>query len=132
MRAGEICSLTWGNVHDGYCHLPVTKTKARDVPLTDKAMRLVEKMKGFDDKLVFGIKSQTLDALFRKTRDRVGLSGFTFHDSRHTAATWLSQRLDVLTLCKVFGWTNTSQALTYFNPKAQDIAKMLSVKRASK
>jgi integrase len=128
MRAGEICGLTWENVHDDYCHLPVTKTKARDVPLMDKAIRLIEKMRGFDEKLVFGIKPQTLDALFRKTRDRAGLSGFTFHDSRHTAATWLSHKVDVLTLCKIFGWTNTSQALTYYNPKASDIAKQLSAK----
>jgi integrase len=56
------------------------------------------------------------------------LSGFTFHDSRHTAATWMvnSGKVDVLSLCKIFGWTNTTMALTYFNPKAVDIAKQLS------
>jgi integrase len=130
MRAGEICGLLWLNLHDGYCHLPITKTKARDVPLTDKAMRIIRKMEGFDNQLVFGIKSQTLDALFRKIRDRQGLSGFTFHDSRHTAATWMVQsgKVDVLTLCKIFGWSNTGQALTYFNPKASDIAKQLSAR----
>lgn len=126
MRAGEICGLTWANMHDDYCHLPITKTKARDVPLTDKAMRLIDKMRGFDDVYVFGIKSQTLDAMFRKIRARMGLSGFTFHDARHTAATWMAGKVDVLTLCKVFGWTKTSQALTYYNPKASDIARQLS------
>jgi integrase len=130
MRAGEICGLQWRYLHDGYCHLPVTKTKARDVPLTDKAMRLVRKMEGFDKVLVFGIKSHSLDALFRKVRDRQGMYGFRFHDSRHTAATWMVQsgKVDVLTLCKIFGWSNTAQALTYFNPKASDIAKQLSAR----
>jgi hypothetical protein len=33
-----------------------------------------------------------------------------------------------LTLCKIFGWSNTAQALTYFNPKASDIAKQLSAR----
>jgi integrase len=130
MRAGEICGLPWNRVHAGFCHLPVTKTRARDVPLTDKAMLVISRMKGFDQQLVFGIKAQTLDALFRKVKARMGLSGFTFHDSRHTAATWMVQsgKVDVLTLCKIFGWSNTGQALTYFNPKASDIAKQLSAR----
>ena len=126
MRAGEMCNLTWDNVYPDYCRLPVTKTKPRDVPLMDKAVILLERMRGFDDVLVFGIKAQTLDALFRKAKGRAGLSGFTFHDARHTAATMLATKVDVLTLCKIFGWTNTSQALTYFNPKASDIARRLS------
>lgn len=128
MRAGEICNLTWDNVYPDYCRLPVTKTKPRDVPLMDKAVMLLERMRGFDDVLVFGIKSQTLDALFRKAKGRAGLSGFTFHDARHTAATMLAEKVDVLTLCKIFGWSNTSQALTYFNPKAFDIARQLSAR----
>ncbi|MCL2344228.1 MAG: site-specific integrase [Desulfobulbus sp.] len=128
MRAGELCGLEWGLVHDGYCRLPVTKTVPRDVPLTAKAMRLIERMRGFDDRLVFGIKSQTLEALFRKYRQRAGLSGFTFHDARHTAATWIAGKVDVLTLCKIFGWTSPNMAMVYYNPKASDIAKILSEK----
>ena len=131
MRAGEICGLTWTNVHEDYCRLPVTKTKPRDVPLMDKAVRILNRMRGFDDVLVFGIKSQTLDALFRKARVKAGLSGFVFHDARHSAATNLANKVDVLTLCKIFGWTNTSQALTYYNPKVSDIAKRLSARGQS-
>lgn len=126
VRAGEIAGLTWDRVKDGYCWLPVTKTTPREVPLSRKAMRVIEAMRGFDDVLVFGIKSQTLDAMFRRYRDRAGLAGFTFHDSRHTAATWMARRVDVLTLCKVFGWKNPKMAMVYYNPKASDIAKLLS------
>ncbi|WP_265306086.1 tyrosine-type recombinase/integrase [Verminephrobacter eiseniae] len=74
-------------------------------------------MRGFDRSLIFGLHSQTLDALLRRARGRAGLSGFTFHDTRHTAATRLAQRLHVLDLCRVFGWENTSRALTYYQPK---------------
>lgn len=135
MRAGELCGLTWDRVRDGYCVLTVTKTRPRDVPLTPKALRLIEQMRGFDTQLVFGLKSQTLDALFRRYRDRAGLAGFTFHDSRHTAATWIAARMvsaglpaqqAVLDLCKMFGWSNVSQALVYYNPSAADIAKRIS------
>lgn len=75
--------------------------------------------------MVFGVASATLDALYRRARDRAGLSGFTFHDARHTAATRMASQLHILDLCKVFGWKNTSQALTYYNPKAADIAAKL-------
>ncbi len=125
MRAGEICGLTWDRIKDDYCILPVTKTKPRNVPLTAQSLRLIASMQGWDRDTVFGIKPQTLDALFRKARAASGLSGFTFHDSRHTAATMLARKIDVLDLCKMFGWTNPSQAMVYYNPTASDIAKRL-------
>lgn len=68
----------------------------------------------------------TLDAMFRKYRERAGLDGFTFHDTRHTAATWLAQRLHVLDLCRVFGWKGTNRAMTYYNPTASEIARRLA------
>lgn len=126
MRAGELCGLTWDQVYDRHCHLPLTKNgDSRDVPLSSKAVRVIEHMRGWDDDLVFGLKAASLDALFRKHREKVGLAGFTFHDSRHTAATMLSKKVDVLTLCKIFGWRETKQALTYYNPTVSSIAAML-------
>lgn len=122
MRAGELCKLEWSLVKDDYCILPVTKTKPRNVPLTAKAKKLINKATGFDDQLVFNLASSSLDALFRRARDRAGLEGFTFHDSRHTAATWLAPRMDILDLCKMFGWSNPAQAMTYYNPTASQIA----------
>lgn len=126
MRAGELCGLTWERVADDYCVLQVTKTVPRQVPLTAKAVRLIECMRGYDPLLVFGLKAASLDANFRKYRERAGLSGFTFHDSRHTAATWLARRLDVLDLCRMFGWSNPKQALAYYNPSASSIAALLN------
>lgn len=125
MRAGEITGLTWDRVREDHVWLPVTKTTPRVVPLSVKAHRLLVRMRGWDDPLVFGIKAQTLDAMFRKYRARAGLAGFTFHDSRHTAATWMAKKVDVLTLCKIFGWSNPKMAMVYYNPKASDIAKRL-------
>ena len=126
MRAGEITKLDWCNVHDGYCVLPVTKTVSRDVPLDFKSECVINKMCGFDDVLVFGLTAATLDARFRTIRTRAGLSGFTFHDSRHTAATRLAGRLHVLDLCKMFGWADPKQAMTYYNPKATSITAILN------
>ena len=130
MRAGELCKLKWDDVKDGFFRVTglergAGKTGKRDVPMVRKVARLIESMRGFDNTYVFGMSSQTLDALFRRYRDRAGLSGFTFHDTRHTAATMLSGKLDVLTLCKMFGWRSTTQALTYYNPTPEQIRKRL-------
>jgi integrase len=127
MRAGELCALTWDRVHGPYVRLLETKNgKPRDVPLTPTAQTLLERMRGWDDLLVFGLTTQSLDALFRKARDRAKLAGFTFHDSRHTAATRLAPKLHVLDLCRMFGWSNPKQAMTYYNATAADIAARLA------
>jgi integrase len=128
MRAGELCNLAWPDVHSDFVKITDGKTGARDVALTRQAARVIDQCRGFDDVLVFGIKSQTLDALFRKYRQKAGLEGFTFHDSRHTAATWLAQKLAVLDLCKMFGWKNPAMAMVYYNPTASDISKRLSAR----
>jgi integrase len=126
MRAGELCGLRWDDVRADHVRLLVTKNgSARDVPLSPYARRLVARLRGWDAALVFGLRSQTLDALFRRARDRAGLAGFSFHDSRHTAATRMARKLDVLDLCKVFGWRGTGQALAYYNPTASQIAGRL-------
>lgn len=126
MRASELCSLTWDNAFEKHCRLPDTKSgRARDVPLSRKTKRLIERMRGWDDQLVFAIKPATLDSIFRRYRERAGLAGFTFHDARHTAATWMARKVDVLDLCKIFGWTSPKMAMTYYNPTPQDLADRL-------
>lgn len=123
MRASELCNLTWDRVHPVFARLDDTKTDVpRDVPLTPKAKRLIEMMRGWDEEKVFGISSATLDTVFRRYRDRAGLNGFTFHDSRHTAATWIARKVDVLDLCKIMGWKSTKMALVYYNPTVSDLA----------
>ena len=133
MRAGELCALKWPNVHEGFCSVPhktgSTAAALRDVPLTPRAMRIVGRMRGFDPVRVFGTTPQTLDTLFRRARDRAGLAGFVFHDTRHTAATWLAQELHILDLCKMFGWRGTGQAMTYYNPSAAEIAGRIGARK---
>ena len=129
MRANEICTLRWIELFDDYCSVRHktgnTKESLRDVPLTDKSLRIINKMRGFDSVLIFGLKTQTRDTLFRRARNKAGLSGFVFHDSRHTAATWVAQKLHILDLCKMFGWEDTKQAMVYYNPTASAIAARL-------
>ena len=95
----------------------------------------MEKMRGFDPISVFGLAPATLESRFRTIRTRQGLSGFTFHDSRHTAATWMAGKFKsnkdisaqqaVFDMCKIFGWSDPKRALAYYNPNPEDIASRL-------
>lgn len=127
MRAGEICAMQWGDFHGDYVHV-ASKTDAgdRDVPLSKKARRYFAVLKS-DQARIVGIASATLDTYFRDHRTESGLSGFTFHDSRHTAATWIGRagKINVLDMCKAFGWTDPKVAMVYYNPTASDMAKLL-------
>jgi integrase len=129
MRAGELCALRWEDMRHAYgtAHnvKAIERGVSRDVPMSPVARKLIERMRGWDDDLVFGLSAGTLDALFRRARKRAGFADFTFHDARHTAATRIAKQIHVLDLCKMFGWTRTDQALTYYNPTAADIASQL-------
>lgn len=110
------------------------EAKAFEIELRQKDARITEleaqnaKLKGVL-KLIATAENSALDLAYCKgiARARAKLEGFTFHDSRHTAATRMAAKpgIDVLTLCKIFGWSNTKQALAYFNPKPSDLAKLL-------
>jgi len=67
MRAGDLTGLRWENIHSQHAVIEIDKVGrrkglGRDVPLSRKSIRVLEKMRGFDTASVFGLKSQTLDA----------------------------------------------------------------------
>ena len=125
MRAGEICSIRWEDVSDNVTVGTKTTASRRTLPVTLRLNRIFQRMKGWDHHKVFGLSPQTLDSLFRRYRDRTGLRHIHFHDGRHTAATRLARTLDVLTLCKVFGWKDPKYAMIYYNPTSNDLRALL-------
>ena len=60
-----------------------------------------------------------------KTRTSAEMYGFTFHDTRHTAATRIALKIPLLDLCKMFGWSDPKRAMVYYNPTASEIASRL-------
>ncbi len=126
MRAGEIAGLAWDRVDLKKRVARLTHTKngrPRDVPLSKEAVRLLEALPELDP--VFGLNSDQLDSLFRKSRDKAGAVGLTFHDSRHAAVTRLSKKLDVLALAKMIGHTDIRQLMTYYDESAEELARRL-------
>jgi len=74
---------------------------------------------------LFGLTSVSLDALFRKGRDRAQIEGLTFHDTRHAAITRLAKKLNVLDLARMVGHRDLRMLQIYYNESADDMALKL-------
>jgi len=131
MRAGEIRGLTGESVDlaAGVIRLETHKTKhvtgrARLVPVTRQAVRILRVLHKPGPLLDIGAGS--LDALFRKARDQAMVEGITFHDSRATALTHLSRRVDLLTLARISGHRDVSLlSAVYYRESSASIAARL-------
>jgi integrase len=76
--------------------------------------------------MFFTVSSASLDALFRKARDRLLLEDLHFHDSRAEALTRLARKVDVMTLARISGHKDLRTLMeTYYRESASDIAARL-------
>lgn len=116
MRASEIANLRL--IVGRVAFVSDSKNnEGRQVPLSPRAVKV---WKGG-----FEMTPGSISGLFARLCREVKIEGLTFHDLRHTAATRLAGKLDLLELCKMFGWKDPRHALIYFNKGASEIAKKL-------
>lgn len=129
MRLSEICNLKWEKIKLDKNFLILDQTKngrAREVPLSNKAVDIFKGIGPKKQGMVFSLSSDEVTIKFRDAKAESGLEGFTFHDSRHTAATKIALKIPLLDLCKMFGWSSPKRAMIYYNPTASEIAARLS------
>lgn len=126
MRAGEICALEPDDIAGQVARLRMTKNGTkRDVPLSTRAVELLSLLPKTEGKSVFGITAASLDALFRKAKERCMIGDLTFHDSRHEAITRLARKLNVLELARMVGHRDLRMLQVYYNESAATIAQRL-------
>jgi integrase len=99
MRKGEILSLRWDQVKNGFIYLEETKTKnRREIPVNEdlaKVLKVIRKEEGLTSKYVFTYARHTIDRVdraFRAALKRAQIEDFRFHDLRHTAASHMVMR----------------------------------------
>jgi integrase len=131
MRQGEIHSLTTHTLNLGtrVARLGVHKTMeqvgARHVPIPRRAAKVLQVLvdNAQPDGRLFTVARASVDTLFRKYRDQCLIKGLTFHDTRASALTWLSRRVDVLTLARISGHSDLAMlGRRYYRERAEDIA----------
>lgn len=130
MRLSEICLLEWERVFLDKQFLVLRSTKngrPREVPLSVYAVNIFRGIGVKKSGRIFSYEPKYASADFMKARIKAELYDFTFHDTRHTAATHIAPKLPLLDLCKMFGWTDPKRAMVYYNPTSSQIAARLSL-----
>lgn len=90
------------------------------VPLARKGAQLFAKYPPFT------LEPNHASAIFSDLTDELLIDGLTFHDSRASALTWLSRRVDVMTLARISRHKNLKILMTsYYRETAEQIAARL-------
>lgn len=96
-----------------------SKTGAAVVPVTRRAAKLLPAAP-------FTVGPDEASTLFRKLYHELLIDGLTFHDARASALTWLSRRMDVMTLARISRHKDISLlANTYYRETAEQISARL-------
>lgn len=129
MRRGELLSLQWNNIdlERQIAFLPTTKNgSTRTVPLSSKAVALLHSLPRSIDGRVFQLSEMGMEAAFRKACKRSCIENLHFHDLRHTATTYLAEKLpNLIELASVTGHQTIQMLKRYYHPKAEALAKKL-------
>ena len=132
LRAGEIMGMSTTSVDlvRGVVTLDQHKTSTIDgvrrVPLTRHGLRLLRVLAAGKTGPLWTVKGPSLDTLFRRARDGLGLDAIHFHDARAEALTLLSRRVDVMTLARISGHRDLRTLMdSYYRETAESISARL-------
>ena len=123
MRQGEILRVKPEDINGNTLFIPIAKTKPRTIPLTLKAMSLLN-----NAELPFNITGNALSKQFKKLCDYYGIEDAHFHDLRKQSLTnfMLDKKLSVAETMLIAGHSDPRMLLrTYNNLKVEDVAKKL-------
>ena len=124
MRQGEILRVKPEDINGNTLFIPIAKTKPRTIPLTLKAMSLLN-----NAELPFNITGNALSKQFKKLCDHYGIEDAHFHDLRRQSLTnfMLERNLSVAETMMIAGHSDPKMLLkTYNNLRVEDVAKKLS------
>jgi integrase len=132
-RRGEIANLMWSdiNITERYAHLRETKNgEPRKVPLTNKALELLNTLPKRSDDRVFGYTHpDSITTAFARVCEQAGISNLRFHDLRHEATSQLFEAgLNVIEAASVTGHKELRMLQRYTHLTPADIADKLNRK----
>jgi len=119
-RLGEIQTLKWQYVQDGYLMLPDSKTGARRIPLSPSAQAVLDSLerKEGNDYVIAGANPRKhvtdLQKPWRRIRKKAELAGVRIHDLRHTfASNAVMQGQPLPIVAKLLGHTQIQTTMRY-------------------
>lgn len=129
MRRGEIASISWSdiNIQRRVIYLWDTKNgEDRQVPLSSKAIALLESIPRRNDGRLFGMTAHAISYAFIRSRRRVNLEDLHFHDLRHEAISRIFEKgLNVMEVGSISGHKTLQMLKRYTHLKAEELALKL-------
>lgn len=132
-RLGEIQTLKWDYVANGYLNLPDSKTGKRRIPLSSIAKTILENLPRLPDNpyVIAGeVEGQHLTDLqrpWRRIRGLAGLGHVRIHDLRHTYASMaLKQGESIVMVGKLLGHTQIQTTMRYIHLQDDPIRQAAS------
>jgi integrase len=126
MRRTELLTLQWSNVDliQRTVLLPVTKNgDSRTVPLSTKAVRILENLKSSRVGEVFPVSAPALKHAWVRACATAEINDLHFHDLRHEATSRIALRLpNLIELASVTGHKDVRMLGRYYHPRAVDLA----------
>jgi integrase len=121
MRKGEILSLKWNQVSNGFIYLQKTKlSNPRQIPINDDLkdqFKRIRKRQHLGSKHVFvceGKHIEDIKSSFPAAVKRAKIEDFTFHDLRHTFASHFVMRGgDLKVLQEILGHKTIEMTMKY-------------------
>jgi integrase len=128
MRRGEVLfTATWNDVDLAGRTIRLYTDKAglgRDVPLSKAAVTILEKLpRPPEEKRIFPISPDQLQAAWRKACQRAGISNLRIHDLRHEGASRYALRMkgNIFLLKKITGHRSTKMLERYINITKEEL-----------
>ena len=129
MRRGEILGLEWKHVHldRQIVFLPMTKNGlSREVPLTQKAMSILDAQKELRISSPFPVTANALRMAWDRLMRRTQISGLRFHDLRHEAISrFFEMGLSIPEVSLISGHKDPKMLFRYTHLNVEKVAQKL-------
>ncbi len=132
LRQANVTGLQWANVSlkEKLAWVDSTETKSKksiSIPLNQSALSILEKENGKHPNCVFTYKGKPIKSVktaWNKALKRAKIENFTWHDLRHTWASWHVQSGTPLAVLKELGgWSDISMVMRYAHLSPQHLRK---------
>jgi integrase len=121
--------LQWANIDikKQTAHLLITKNgEGRTVPLSTRAVRILEKLPRSLDGRVFGCTYESIHQAFARACALANIENLHFHDLRHEATSrFFEKKLNPMQVAAITGHKTLQMLKRYTHLRAEDLAKML-------
>jgi integrase len=128
-REKKSVGLQWSDIDlkKRTAHLPKTKNgEARTVPLSSRAVAVLESLPRSLDGRVFGTTYEAIHQSFVRACRRAGIEGLRFHDARHEATSRLFEKgFNPMEVSAITGHKTLQMLKRYTHLRAEDLAKRM-------